>query len=305
MQVEIIGKKNRTLKTITHNGQVYVEAPQSGAYTIRLRNDTASRRLAVISVDGVNVLDGKSAGIDGQGYVLRPWETIDIPGWRRTDSSVAQFLFTEQGGSYSAQTGKGTNNVGVIGVAVFDEKVVTTVPWFIPPTPVYPVATPVWKYTYSSTTSTTNCPPDSLNFGGQVRLRGRRVDSANTKSMRETANNVVDSLNTGNDHDCVGMFADNERSVECNVNSVFMASAAAAPVDVGTGYGHEAKFHTSSTSFTRATTSPALVVSLRYATRERLKSWGVPIDDVQMAPKAPNPFPASYPAVPAPPGWRG
>lgn len=56
--------------------------------------------------------------------------------------------------------------------------------------------------------------------------------------------------------------------------------------------------------FERASNKPAFVHVLRYATYERLKEWGVPIDTA-VARKAPNPFPASMAAVPAPPGWNG
>ena len=49
-----------------------------------------------------------------------------------------------------------------------------------------------------------------------------------------------------------------------------------------------------------------MVTVLHYATYERLKSWGVPIDEAPAKrPTAPNPFPASQAGVPAPPGWVG
>ncbi len=72
--------------------------------------------------------------------------------------------------------------------------------------------------------------------------------------------------------------------------------------DVTTGYGAKTEMHTCSVSFQRATQAPAEVVSLRYATREKLLSWGVPVN--QGVPARPNPFPGGY-GVPAPTGWTG
>ena len=69
-------------------------------------------------------MDGEEASVEKRGYILRAYGIIDIKGWRRTDDDVAAFEFTKTGQSYSAKVEKGTDNVGVIGVAVFDEKVV-------------------------------------------------------------------------------------------------------------------------------------------------------------------------------------
>ena len=76
--------------------------------------------LAVVSVDGVNVVSGKTASIDQGGYVLNPYQTVDITGWRKSYSSVAALVFSSPYDSYAARTGR-PGNVGVIGVAVFRE----------------------------------------------------------------------------------------------------------------------------------------------------------------------------------------
>lgn len=270
MQIEIIGKKGRTLRSINHGGQTYIEAPAQGEYKIRLRNTSGSRRLAIVSVDGVNVLDGKDAGFDGRGYVLRPWETIDIPGWLRSDSKVAKFEFKEQGGSYAAQTGRGTSNVGVIGVAVYDEKVQVYAPVYAPTLQLVPVG--IYKNSESTIT----------NYGGS--------------SCGVVSSQILRAESGVNPEDRVrGYVLGAKCEPTLSVNAV---------QDVGTGYGHEASFYTETTTFNRATVSPALVLSVRYATRERLLSWGVPLDQPK-APMTPNPFPSLMSAVPAPPGWRG
>jgi len=78
--------------------------------------------LAVMSVDGVNVISGDSASPSQSGYVLAPGETADIAGWRKSMSRTAAFYFTALPDSYAARTGR-LENVGVIGVALFRERV--------------------------------------------------------------------------------------------------------------------------------------------------------------------------------------
>ncbi len=128
MKIEIL-QGGRVLPQYNHEGRLYAEAPPEGDYEIRLTNNHHRRRLAVISVDGVNVINGEDASYDGPGYVLRPWQTVTIPGWRRDDDKVAKFTFTAQDESYATQTGRGTKNTGVIGVAIFDEKEATPLWW--------------------------------------------------------------------------------------------------------------------------------------------------------------------------------
>lgn len=121
MLVEVV-QNNRVLSRYLHGGRIFVEAPPSGEYSIRISNPSSSRRLAVVSVDGRNVIDGEKAGFDGPGYVLRGFEVLEIPGWRRSDSQVAKFEFQPQDKSYVAAIGDGVSNTGVIGVAVFEER---------------------------------------------------------------------------------------------------------------------------------------------------------------------------------------
>jgi hypothetical protein len=77
--------------------------------------------LAVMSVDGVNVITGDTASPAQSGYVLSPGESADIAGWRKSMSRTAAFYFTALPDSYAARTGR-PDNVGVIGVAIFRER---------------------------------------------------------------------------------------------------------------------------------------------------------------------------------------
>jgi len=99
----------------------YVAGRPGARYALRLRNLTGGRVLAVLSVDGINVISGQTAGWAQTGYVLAPYESYDIRGWRKSDAEVAAFQFAAITQSYAAQTGR-PGHVGVIGVAAFREK---------------------------------------------------------------------------------------------------------------------------------------------------------------------------------------
>ena len=90
-------------------------------YSVRMTNRTGGRVLTVLSVDGVNAITGQTASPNQSGYVLSPWESAEIAGWRKSDNEIAQFNFTALPDSYASRTGRPAN-VGVIGVAVFTER---------------------------------------------------------------------------------------------------------------------------------------------------------------------------------------
>jgi hypothetical protein len=119
----------RTLPVYWHQGQAYVEGRPGNEYQIVVRNRTPEDVLAVVSVDGVNVVTGQTASPNQGGYVLDGWRQMDISGWRKSLSHTAAFYFTELPDSYAARTGR-PDDVGVIGVALFRRKP-------LPPPPVY------------------------------------------------------------------------------------------------------------------------------------------------------------------------
>ena len=108
------------LAPIRHRGQDWIEGAPGHRYSVRLTNTTGERVLVVLSVDGVNAVTGQTAHPSQAGYVLEPWGSAEINGWRKSLEDVAQFGFTDQPDSYAARTGR-PDNVGVIGVAVFEE----------------------------------------------------------------------------------------------------------------------------------------------------------------------------------------
>lgn len=111
-----------TLSAHYYRGEYWVAGRPGARYAIEIRNRAGGRLLAVTSVDGINVLSGANAGWDQSGYVFDPGDSYQITGWRKSNAEVAAFTFTDIGNSYAARTGRAAN-VGVIGVALFRERV--------------------------------------------------------------------------------------------------------------------------------------------------------------------------------------
>lgn len=111
-----------TLPVYEKDGRHYIVGVPGHEYSLRIRNISGGRILAVTSVDGVNVITGDTAAPSQSGYVIDPWGSVEIAGWRKSMSRTAAFFFTEHANSYAARTGR-PFDVGVIGVAVFAERI--------------------------------------------------------------------------------------------------------------------------------------------------------------------------------------
>ena len=119
----VIRPKGRTpADEYLHKGRIYIEGRENSNYTIELRNNTNSRVMAIVSVDGVAVTDGKPASYESGGFLVDANSTVAIPGWLVSNQQAAEFVFSKKSASYSNQTGQ-EDNAGVIGVAFFEEKI--------------------------------------------------------------------------------------------------------------------------------------------------------------------------------------
>ena len=126
LQVLVEGQAARTFE---HRGESWVLGDLGARYTLRVVNRSARRIEAVVTVDGRDVIDGKPGDFrTKRGYLVPAWGSVDIDGWRISQSEAAAFRFSSVSDSYAVRTGGG-REVGVIGVAVFPERE--------PPRPVY------------------------------------------------------------------------------------------------------------------------------------------------------------------------
>jgi hypothetical protein len=126
--------EGRRLQVYWHQGRAYVVGKPGNEYQVSLRSRQGDDVLAVVSVDGVNVLTGETAAPYQSGYLLEARGGYDILGWRKSTAETAAFYFTALSDSYAGRTGR-PENVGVIGVAVFRKKQVQPPPPAVRPFP--------------------------------------------------------------------------------------------------------------------------------------------------------------------------
>lgn len=133
LEVHING---RPAREFYKDQRAFIEGREGSQYTLKFRNNSWKRVLAVFSVDGIEVIEGKVATEFKGGYVIDPFSSIEIKGYRIDEDSVAAFRFAKTHKSYSNTVGgasvdtktgeveytKTTRNNGIIGVRVFEEK---------------------------------------------------------------------------------------------------------------------------------------------------------------------------------------
>jgi hypothetical protein len=266
MVVETSGSFSPTREYV-HHDQTYVEGVGGARYALRIKNVSAGRILVVASVDGLDVASGEDASYSNGGMVLASNQSYDFEGYRLDADTVATFRFGGVGASYAAQMGK-PRNIGVIGVALFEEKVAPP-----PPPPVHYASPPITMGAPPMAPPGFGPPPPMQAFGGPP----PPAMAPPPMAARPQAPAPVPAA----------------------------PKAAPAPQSLGTAFGERREAKTQSTKFERATHSPAAVLSLRYEHREALRALGIPIDDLARRETA-NPFPAEPgPFAKPPPGWRG
>jgi hypothetical protein len=102
----------------------YLEARERARYEVVVRNTSSERIAFVMSVDGLNVINGErtSLGAHEAMYVLDPFAQTTIKGWRRSLSTVNRFVFVDEERSYVERMGRGNGDLGWIRVAAFREQ---------------------------------------------------------------------------------------------------------------------------------------------------------------------------------------
>lgn len=127
LSVEVVDASGSTLPTYHHRGTTYVQGEYGERYQIKLHNHSQSRKEVVVTVDGRDVINGQIGSYRHRGYVLDPYSTVYIQGFRKSDTEVATFRFTSPSQSYSGRMGT-QQHVGIIGVALFEESHSTAPP---------------------------------------------------------------------------------------------------------------------------------------------------------------------------------
>ncbi len=122
VSVSLESARGRSLPSIRHRGKTFVAGERGDRYEIRVTNNGATRVEVVVSVDGLDAVSGRPGNFVSQrGYVIEPFGSVVIDGFRTSLERVAAFRFSGVGDSFAAQSGA-AHNAGVIGIAAFKER---------------------------------------------------------------------------------------------------------------------------------------------------------------------------------------
>ena len=283
------------LRLYQHQGEYWVAGRPGASYAIDITNRTGSRILAVISVDGVNALDGKTASsAPDDGYVFNPRQNWAITGWRKSQSQVAAFYFSESDASYASRTGRPLD-VGVIGVALFRERV----PEPVRPPPVArrsPVADEhaparMNESEKSTADAAATAPMPTPPSAPQASPATVPPPSSPSASAAESAAEAPAAPSAA------------EKAAKRAPSAT--ANATPRSPSLGTGHGALETSHTRTVEFDSATQRPEQIVRIRYDSYANLVAKGIIREPRPLPERQPDAFPAdaerSY--VPDPPRY--
>jgi hypothetical protein len=258
-----------TLPVYFNKGEYWVAGAPGARYAISVRNKLGERVMAVTSVDGINVVNGATAAWSQTGYVFGAYYNYQITGWRKSNSEVAAFEFAEASDSYAERTGR-PNQVGVIGVAVFKERL---------PEPV--------------------ALPTPMPYRQERDYKESRADNAAPPAAAPQKSLGAPAPATAAPAEAM---AERSRSADATAAQSYARPAMPSP-KLGTGHGQREDSYVSQTSFERLQSQPNEVITIRYDSRENLIAAGVIVDRPN---RTPNPFPNSdsLSYVPDPPARR-
>ncbi len=132
-RVRIVDESHHDFPTFASGGRTYVMGTVGARYSVMIANPTGRRVEAVVSIDGLDAMDGQPANyVEKRGYILPAYGDATIDGFRTSLSDVATFRFSSVAESYAGRLGQ-ARDVGVVGVAFFPERVAVAVrPPFVP-----------------------------------------------------------------------------------------------------------------------------------------------------------------------------
>src|SRR5690606_8703538 len=77
------------LPTYQARHDTWIAGTPGHRYGVRLTNTSGERVLVVLSIDGVNAVSGQTAHPSQTGYVLAPFQSAEINGWRKSHRDLA------------------------------------------------------------------------------------------------------------------------------------------------------------------------------------------------------------------------
>jgi hypothetical protein len=273
-RVRIVDAAMHDLRLFHREGRSYVLGTVGERYSVEISNPTARRVEAVISIDGIDAIDGTSADYaHKRGYILPAYGSATIDGFRTSLERVATFRFSSVADSYAGRQGQ-PRDVGVIGVAFFPEQ---------PPF----VATPMPVRPYDERFDDRDGRRSAA--GGAEASSARPSAPAPSKAAAPPASTDVGSL------------------AEEPSNGAALRRDRAEREGLGTEFGEGRDSHVEETEFVRANGSlPSDIVTFRYNDRAGLTALGFRVDppvvaDVELRTReTADPFRANRFAAPPP-----
>lgn len=120
----VVDDAGRALSLYRADQQYFLAGQNGQSYQLRYENHTGKTFEVVASVDGLDVINGRQASRHNAGYVLEPYKTLDIEGFRKSNSAVASFTFSQPKDAYAANSKSGSiHNTGIIGTVIYELKV--------------------------------------------------------------------------------------------------------------------------------------------------------------------------------------
>ncbi len=302
VQVDVYNRTTGAALPIYPNGgRNWIEGVPGQEYAVRIRNLTGARVLVVTSVDGVNVISGDTASPSQSGYVLDAYGSVEIAGWRKSMSRTAAFYFTDLGDSYAARTGRPAN-VGVIGVAVFQEKA----------RPRIGGSTWDWRGRFAQRKDDAGSGPASA---AEAEAQARAANTARAVERAESgaAPDAPDdgrqaaatpappiaqpapAMPSAKESAEVAAPSRDSAVVQNDLQRRQPPAAARPMAKLGTGHGRSEESRVTMTNFERATSYPAETLTMQYDRRENLVAMGVlPPPTPRVARRDPDPFPGVH-----------
>lgn len=300
----------KNINKISHGGKFFIEAKDGTEYTLRVSNNTSKRVMAIITVDGVNVVDGTEAAGDGSGtgYIIQPYSATEIKGFRESTTHVGAFKFTAKNKSYTKEVVTGTpTNCGVIGCLIVAEKEDIRykkllehieelknrpkekeyISYPVPAVPIWPRPRdywyePVWFSSVGDNVSMR--VPVSMgvpDYSYNAQVMHRNIGGGGTQS---SMGDTLRSYDTGAE-------SYSGAPVTAYYNQVVEQKDAEPEFDLGSTWGQRVFDKVEMVEFDRGNIIDTSVVY--YASRDVLEAMGVPVI-VKKAVSFPDPFPSQF-----------
>lgn len=253
----------KPVKEYSYKGKTFIEAKEGSRYTLKLSNNSSTRTMATFSVDGIDVIKGKPAEKTKSGYVIEPYSSIDIKGYRVSDNEGAEFVFFRGGDSYAAGRGKAYNN-GVVGVRLTAEKIIhhtsdvfiQNPPWWNPP------VWPKWKWNHPQ--------PFTGGYSDNTLYR----DTTGEIPMGMKGGSVsLNSCNVSDTYSCDMTMKSSDTSRRVQKQLLVEQSPVNNHFDLGTGWGDRIHDPVKRVEFDMGDVIGDL--EILYASRQALESMGI------------------------------